>query len=579
MAAPRARPPRRRGGGSSNSVNITSRLVMALIAFLSIFYLYLSHVEVTRHDISRSSPHPFPGQSFDTDGNYDDEDPRQHEPEVLRQPNHPAEGPMDYIPLQCDGGKPDVDLSYWKDIPLDKAYESPWGASARKAQEEGRPQYVTFEPDHGGFNNIRMAMEVMLVFARATGRTLVMPLAQKFYLLNRPAVEFADMFPIEYLSDYMDVITMEEFLKKEGLTGRLGKAPPGNKSSGHSKEAVQDYLREVADIVPHWYHMDEALIFGPSPEDPKVPNDEESQAISAWLQEFLTDKRRQLDYGEDMQRARHIHFRTSPGKGREEYRLFTHFYTFVGFSDPVAARHHRRLVRDLVHFRESLFCAAATIVGRLRAAGGGDPGNWSGYYGEWGGLGGKEGGVGGGEVAGVGGGSYADDGGGEVRKRAGFSTFHIRRGDFQYARMKPPAETIAAATKDLIQPGEVLFIATDERKKEFFDVFTYEHRVFYLDDFQDVLDGIDPSYYLMIDTIVASQGRTFIGTWRSTFTGYITRLRGYYRFPTEFSWYFWDESAKDYIPKSLVEDAVPRSPFFMREWPVAWEDLDQDVWP
>ncbi|CAN0234575.1 unnamed protein product, partial [Ectocarpus sp. 13 AM-2016] len=121
------------------------------------------------------------------------------------------------------------------------------------------------------------------------------------------------------------------------------------------------------------------------------------------------------------------------------YRLFTHFYTFVGFSDPVAARHHRRLVRDLVHFRESLFCAAATIV------------------------------------AGVGGGSYADEGGGGVWKRAGFSTFHIRRGDFQYARMKPPAETIAEATNDLIQPGEVLFIATDERKKEFFDVFTHEH--------------------------------------------------------------------------------------------------------
>lgn len=43
-------------------------------------------------------------------------------------------------------------------------------------------------------------------------------------------------------------------------------------------------------------------------------------------------------------------------------------------------------------------------------------------------------------------------------------------------QMKPPAETIAEATKDLIQPGEVLFIATDERKKEFFNVFTQNHR-------------------------------------------------------------------------------------------------------
>lgn len=52
-------------------------------------------------------------------------------------------------------------------------------------------------------------METVLVFAKQTGRTLVMPPAQKFYLLNRPAVEFADMFPIEYLSDYMEVMSME----------------------------------------------------------------------------------------------------------------------------------------------------------------------------------------------------------------------------------------------------------------------------------------------------------------------------------------------------------------------------------
>lgn len=54
-----------------------------------------------------------------------------------------------------------------------------------------------------------MAMETVLVFARETGRTLVMPPAQKFYLLNRPAVQFSDMFPIEALDPYMEVICME----------------------------------------------------------------------------------------------------------------------------------------------------------------------------------------------------------------------------------------------------------------------------------------------------------------------------------------------------------------------------------
>ena len=52
-------------------------------------------------------------------------------------------------------------------------------------------------------------METMLVFARETGRTLVMPPAQKFYLLSRPLVEFADMFPIEDLNPYMDIISVE----------------------------------------------------------------------------------------------------------------------------------------------------------------------------------------------------------------------------------------------------------------------------------------------------------------------------------------------------------------------------------
>eukprot|EP00903_Cladosiphon_okamuranus_P020412 g18732.t1 len=575
MAGPRGRH-RKRGGGSGNETSTASKVMLGALGLFSVLYLLSSHILVTRQGpATKPVAQPADGGVGGADVATVDDVPYDGDPRHGGGgEGEPAQNPMDYIPLQCEGGLPDVDLSYWKNIPQDKMYQSPWGAQARQAKSEGKPQYVTFEPDRGGFNNIRMAMETVLVFARETGRTLVMPAAQKFYLLNKPAVEFADMFPIEYLSEYMDVVSMEEFLEKEGLAGHLGKLPPGNKAAGHTMEELQDYLREVADFKPHWHHMKQALIFGPSPDSPAVPDDKESQA---WLSTFLTKDRRELGYSEEMQNARHVHFISKHGKGDEEYRLFTHFYTFLGFTDPVAARHHRRLVRDLVHFRESLFCAAATIVGRLRTAGGGDPGRWSGYYGEWGGMGEGAGGLEGvGQVAGVESGDY-EGVEGVVQKKAGFSTFHIRRGDFQYEKMKPPAETIFEATKDLRQPGEVLFIATDERKKNFFDIFAAHHQVFYLDDFKDVLRGIDPSYYLMIDTIVASQGRTFIGTWRSTFTGYITRLRGYYRFPTEFSWYFWDERVKNYQPMRLDEESTPRNPFFMREWANAWEDIDQDV--
>lgn len=36
----------------------------------------------------------------------------------------------------------------------------------------------------GGWNNIRMCMEIIFIFAAATGRTLVMPPDQPLYLLH-----------------------------------------------------------------------------------------------------------------------------------------------------------------------------------------------------------------------------------------------------------------------------------------------------------------------------------------------------------------------------------------------------------
>jgi hypothetical protein len=44
-------------------------------------------------------------------------------------------------------------------------------------------KYVVFEPDRGGWNNIRMAAEVAMLFAHITGRVLVMPPMIVFYLL------------------------------------------------------------------------------------------------------------------------------------------------------------------------------------------------------------------------------------------------------------------------------------------------------------------------------------------------------------------------------------------------------------
>ena len=71
--------------------------------------------------------------------------------------------------LNCDayGGPSEEaaqEMVYWRDIPSDAAYVSPF------KRRTGPKQYLTFEPDQGGWNNIRMSMETVLAMAFAMGR-------------------------------------------------------------------------------------------------------------------------------------------------------------------------------------------------------------------------------------------------------------------------------------------------------------------------------------------------------------------------------------------------------------------------
>jgi len=141
----------------------------------------------------------------------------------------------------------------------------------------------------------------------------------------------------------------------------------------------------------------------------------------------------------------------------------------------------------------------------------------------------------------------------------------------QFKEVKIPAEQIVEQTKDILKPGEVVYIATDEKNQSYIDVFKKRFTVFTLDDFQERvgLPKLNQNYMGMVEQIVASRSVVFVGTWFSTFTGYITRMRGYYGFDYRSNWYHY-KLRKD----SFQTEYDPRDPWYVREWPTGWVDID-----
>ena len=62
----------------------------------------------------------------------------------------------------------------------------------------------------------------------------------------------------------------------------------------------------------------------------------------------------------------------------------------------------------------------------------------------------------------------------------------IYRGEFQYKKVKIPAEEWYENTKEIWKQNELIYIATDERNKTFFDPIAKHHSVRFLDDYMDL---------------------------------------------------------------------------------------------
>ena len=229
-----------------------------------------------------------------------------------------------------------------------------------------------------------------------------------------------------------------------------------------------------------------------------------------------------------------LHFHTAD---TDDYRILNHFYSVVFFTNPVLDNYYKRFVRDFIHYHDNIFCAAGKIIRLLQ-----DEGKQRGF-------------------------NVDAEGAG------GYSALHVRRGDLQYKEVIISAEEWYENTAKLYKPKEILYIATDERKKEFFDPIAKHHDLRFLGDYTEKagLDKLDSSLMGMVEIVVASRGRLFVGTWHSTFSGYITRLRGYYGVSKMSNYY-------SYMPRRFIMHkwVYPSGNYAAREFQSAWLGIDGD---
>jgi len=442
--------------------------------------------------------------------------------------------------------------------------------------------YMTFEPDEGGFNNIRMAYETVLALAHAMGRTLVLPPEQQMYLLQQDAQKrvfgFQDFFPMHQIASEMSglkVITMEEFIQREGITGKLKDKngnvlfPPLNITDWNGKttavyEQLNPWLRKVS-WIPDW-NPEECMVAFPA-----TPARRDAHALQSTYEilqrngmpvpevfigrptsvyasaaermaESNKGRTRLCVYDDFFQNQSIIHF---PGKQGLGARLLVHFYGFLFFADWKQDLWTKRFIRDHVRYIDEIQCAAARIVQAVRKRARSRD-------------------------------FKAIDPQGE------YDAFHVRRGEFQYKRTRVSAHELYEMSKNEIVDGTTVYVATDERDKAFFHDLAQHYDVVFLDDYMHLMHNVNPNFYGMIDQLVASRSRIFFGCWFSTFTSYINRIRGYHA----------DREKLDGFAKGAIDSyyyALPEHKYKMleywpltgafhsREFPISWRNIDHGI--
>ncbi len=166
-----------------------------------------------------------------------------------------------------------------------------------------------------------------------------------------------------------------------------------------------------------------------------------------------------------------------------EHRMFGQFEAFFLFADPADERRARTVVRDAIRYRPEIFELAKQAIASPPLAG--EP----------------------------------------------YSAMHIRRGDFKHIFKNTyiGARPILDHTANLFEPGELLYLATEETAPDFLRPFKQRYRLVRYPDLTPEVTARVPHHWTgIVETLIcaAAPGR-FAGTRLSTFSARIAILRGH----------------------------------------------------
>ena len=413
------------------------------------------------------------------------------------------------------------------------------------------------------------ALEVAILFAHVSGRILVLPPHAVLYLLSMNKAWDNNKSSMEDFIDFdrmragfgLETITMKEFLSNVAAPGFLSIPLPDNKTD-LSKNPLWAYM-DSACYTRQWSTGKTFIGFNLSTTQNTMNSSEGEGEIAPHSVIFgsfkeveqmrmnhisLDLKRKLIPYDEEFHSQRAVFL-----PGRPSNRLLTHWYAYFFFAEPKIERSAKRFMRDRVRYHDGIYCAAGRVIDLilsevtiLRNIPHSDNEKNILTMDE------IEVNIGGVEKMPLV--SYIPYGSHHLPDRDGdgdsddvdsrrvyrllslnnsYIAYHIRRGDFQQKHTRLEAADILNSTLHLLpnNPQDwLVYIATDERNRTFFDDF---HRTFrsvrFLHDYEKYanLSDMNQNHLGMLEQVVCANAHTFIGTPLSTFTSYITRMRGY----------------------------------------------------